>query len=154
VIICGTGHRPKQIQESFGEVRVKARVKLQYTKGVDTFVCGMADGFDLIAADAAMELGLEIWAARPWTGHKVGSDWSELYQRVLEYATKTVVVTEADTYPGHWCMHKRNEWMVDNSDAVMAYLRPDVTSGGTFACRNYAKKTGAPVANIYDNPPF
>lgn len=152
MIVAATGHRPKDIDEPFGVVQIKARVKLQYA-GATRLICGMADGFDLLAAQAAMELGILITAARPWTNHKVPKDWQEIYEQVLAYADKIVVVTEAETYPGNWVMHKRNEWMVDNCDVVMAYYNGK-ESGGTFACRNYAKKVGKPVANIINDPPF
>jgi uncharacterized phage-like protein YoqJ len=152
MIVAATGHRPKDIEEDLGVVELKARVKLQYTKS-ERLICGMADGFDLLAAKAAIELGLPITAARPWSGHKVSPDWSEIYDEVLDYADKVVVVTEADKYPGHWVMHKRNQWMVDNADAVMAYWNGK-ESGGTYECRKYAKKVGKPVANIFYDPPF
>lgn len=151
MIVAATGHRPKDIVEPFGVVELKARVKLQ--KRASRLICGMASGFDLLAANAAMELGLPITAVRPWTHHNAGVDWQENYDRVLAYADKVVVVTEAENYPGHWCMHKRNEWMVDHADVVMAYWNGK-EAGGTFACRKYAKKVGKPVANIFYDPPF
>lgn len=153
LIVAGTGHRPKDIVEPHAGVQIKARVKLDYS-GAKTFICGMAEGFDLLAADAAMDLGLEVWAARPWTGHKVGKDWQGIYEQVLGYATIIKVVTEASTYPGHWCMHARNKWMVDNSNVVLSYMNPEKQSGGTFQCVKYAKSVGRPVANIFFDPPF
>jgi hypothetical protein len=153
LIVAGTGHRPKYFTEQFGSVIGKAETKLRYS-GAKTFICGMAEGFDLLAAQGAMDLGIEVWAARPWTGHKVGPQWTEYYERVLAYASKIEVVVEADTYPGHWCMMKRNQWMVDNYDVVMSYLKPGTESGGTFQCVKYAKSKSKPVANIYLDPPF
>jgi uncharacterized phage-like protein YoqJ len=158
VIIAGTGHRPKDFTETNGSIEIKAATKLRYPNKsglvIETFICGMAEGFDLLAAKAAMELELEVWAARPWTGHYVSCEWQNLYDEVIDYASKIVVVTKAKEYPGHWCMFKRNEWMVDNCDAVMAYWNPEKESGGTYGCIQYAKKVGKPVANIYFDPPF
>lgn len=152
LIIAGTGHRPED-SEPESWVRTKARVKLQYNDKVKVFIGGMAAGFDLWAADEARKLGLEVWAARPWATHTPRVEDAELYQSVLDYASKIVVVTDVEDYPGPWVYHARNEWMVDNADAVMAYWSGK-EAGGTFACRNYAKKVGKPVANIYFDPPF
>lgn len=151
MIIAATGHRPNDIKEPQDEVQIKARVKLQYS-GATRLICGMAEGFDLIAARAAIELGLPITVARPWNTHTVGKLWIEDYVNVMKYADKIHVVVDSDTYHVSY-LHKRNEWMVDNADAVMAYWNGK-QSGGTFACRQYAKKVGKPVANIIRNPPF
>lgn len=151
-IVCGTGHRPED-SEPEPWVRTKARVKLQYNDKVTTIITGMAAGFDLWFADEARKLGLEVWAAKPWTTHTARVEDQELYDSIIAYASKVVNVTEADSYPGPWVYHKRNEWMVDNADAVMAYWSGK-EKGGTYACRQYAKKVGKPVANIYNDPPF
>lgn len=156
MIIAGTGHRPEDCEDE-GIVRLKARVKLQYPNKLgraSTFICGMAAGFDLWAGDEARLLGLEVIAARPWAGHTPRREDRELYDRIIAYASRVVNVDESPDYKGPWQYHNRNEWMVDHADAVMAYLNPDKTTGGTFACVQYAKKVGKPVANIYLDPPF
>lgn len=151
MIVAGTGHRP---EDSEGEtiVRTKARVKMQYTEGVDCFISGMAAGFDLWAADEARLLGLEVIAARPWTGHKPRNEDAELYETIIDYASKVVNVVDQMAYPGAWVYQKRNEWMVDNSDVVMAYWTGK-EKGGTYNCIKYAKGK-KPIANIYYDPPF
>ena len=151
MIVAATGHRPNDIKESHQEVQTKARNKLRKANAT-RLICGMAEGFDLIAARAAMELGIPITAARPWHTHKVGELWKEDYKAVLEYADKVHVVVDSETYHVSY-LHKRNEWMVDNADAVMAYWNGK-ESGGTYACRQYAKKVKKPVANIIKDPPF
>jgi len=154
MIVCGTGHRPDGIAEEYGSVIIKAEVKL---RKVDRFVCGMAAGFDLLAGKAAMNVGIPITAARPWAKHSVpGAEWKLLYAEVLEYADVIHIVSEGE--PGSrgeaaGMLHTRNHWMVDNSDAVMAYWNGS-EKGGTFECRKYAKKVGKPVANIINDPPF
>lgn len=153
MIVAGTGHRPEDCEpESW--VRNKARVKLQYTKGVTTFITGMAAGFDLWAADEAINLGLELWAAKPWAGHEPRKEDLELYKRVWASAKKRITVTDVAKYPGPYVYHLRNHWMVDNADVVMAYWNGK-ESGGTYECRKYAKEVAKkPVTNVYHNPPF
>jgi uncharacterized phage-like protein YoqJ len=113
----------------------------------------MAAGFDLWAADEAIKLDLEVWAAKPWNTHGPRKGDEELYQRVLDHATKIINVTEAETYPGPWVYPVRNHWMVDNADVVMAYYN-GAQAGGTFECYTYAKKKGVKIANIINDPPF
>lgn len=46
-----------------------------------------------------------------------------------------------------WLMQKRNEYMVDNVDEVLAFF--DGTTGGTKNCIDYANKMGKEVT-IFD----
>ena len=152
IVVAGTGHRPNQCEKEY-VVRSKAGTKLRYSKA-ETFICGMAAGFDLWAAYEALNLGIDVIAARPWATHDAGKEFEELYNKVLNSASKVVVVNPSTQYPGPSVYHQRNQWMVDNATHVMAYLNPEVTTGGTFACVKYAKKEGKPVANIWADPPF
>lgn len=152
LIIAGTGHRPNQCEQEY-VVRSKARTKLRYSKA-ETFISGMAPGFDLWAADEALDLGINVIAVRPWATHEAGSEFEELYLKVSNLATKVVNVSDSDHYTGPQMYHARNEWMVDNATHVMSYMHPECKTGGTYACVQYAKKKGKPVANIYNDPPF
>lgn len=114
----------------------------------------MAAGFDLWAADIILEEfeSWDVWCAIPFKGHKPRKADEELYQRVLDRSSQVVYVSDAETYPGPWVYQKRNEWMVDHADRVVAYW--DGTAGGTANCVKYAKKKGVPVRNIINTPPF
>lgn len=153
LIVAGTGHRPEDCIHSETEVRIMARNKLR-SSGATHFICGMASGFDLWAGYEAMLLGIEVWAAKPWAGHTPRAEDRELYASILEYASKVVNVDESETYKGPWVYQKRNEWMVDNADVVMAYWNPEKQKGGTFNCVEYARKKKKPIANIIGDPPF
>jgi uncharacterized phage-like protein YoqJ len=151
MIVAGTGHRP---EDGAGEEVVRAKIfpTLRY-KRPDVVISGMAAGFDLWLADEARKEGIEVWAAKPWTGHKARKGDEELYATIIDYASKIVNVVESESFPGAWCYHKRNEWMVDNCDRVIAYLNPEKEKGGTFACVKYARGK-KPIRNIWDDPPF
>ena len=149
--VAGTGHRPEDA-EAENVVRLKARVKLRYSPA-DCFISGMAAGFDLWAADEAILLGMEVIAAVPWRGHEPRKGDEDLYNRVLGHASRVVYVTDTEEFPGPKAYHKRNHWMVDNADAVLAYLNPEKESGGTYECVKYARGR-KPVANIWFDPPF
>ena len=152
MIVCGTGHRPED-SEPESWVRTKVRVKLQNTPKAETFITGMAAGFDLWAGSEALERGLGIVCAVPWQGHEPRKADVELYNELLAASERIVYVTDVQDYPGPWVYQKRNEWMVDNSDAVMAYWSGKET-GGTWNCVKYARKKNAKIANIYHDPPF
>src|SRR6476660_9695073 len=98
MIVCGTGHRPEDC-ESEADVRIKSRVKLQYNEKITTFICGMAAGFDLWAADEARLLGLDVIAAKPWAGHKPRREDAELYDRIIAHSSRVVAVNESENYP-------------------------------------------------------
>lgn len=151
MIIAGTGHRPED-SEAEEVVRTKARNALRYS-GATHFICGMAAGYDLWAGDEARLLGLELWAAKPWAGHEPRAQDAELYATLIEYASKVVNVSEEVKYPGPWCYHARNHWMVDNATHVLAYLNPEATRGGTYECVKYARGK-KPIRNIYEAAPF
>lgn len=145
MIIAGTGHRPEKA-EAEDIVRAKVRAALA-PSGADAFICGMASGLDLWAGSEALLLGIEVWCAKPWRGHKPRRADRDLYAAVLEGASRVINVIEQDEYPGAWAYQKRNEWMVDNATHILAYW--DGSAGGTGNCVKYAKKVGKPVRNIY-----
>lgn len=151
VIVCGTGHRPEDCEEE-SIVRCKIRTALRYS-GADTIICGMAAGYDLWFGDEARLLDIEVWAAKPWAGHEARPDDEQLYSKIIEYASRVVNVSEEIEFPGSWCYHARNHWMVDNATHVLAYLNPDAVSGGTYQCVKYARGR-KPIRNIYEAPPF
>lgn len=151
MIVAVTGHRPQDC-EAETIVRQKFRTALRYS-GADVVISGMAAGVDLWAGDEADGLGIPIWCAKPWAGHTARKEDEELYRKLIARAEKVVNVTPFDDYPGPWVYHKRNEWMVDNATHVLAYWNGK-ESGGTYACRQYAKKVEKPIRNIYTAAPF
>lgn len=151
MIIAGTGHRPENAEpEEF--VRTKVLNKLKELE-VEKVITGMAAGFDLWFADVALELGIPVVAARPWSTHTWRDEDEDLYKKILENAVEVVDVVKTDRFPGNWVYQRRNEWMVDNATHVLAYIKPGTEKGGTFNCVTYAdgKK---PIAYLWNDPPF
>jgi uncharacterized phage-like protein YoqJ len=152
VIIAGTGHRPEKMPAE-GTVRLQTYHSIKTLPG-SVFISGMAAGFDLWAADVIQSdlEGWDVWCAVPFKGHKPRAKDEKLYNRVLSRASQVVYVDESTKYPGPWVYQKRNEWMVDHADRVLAYW--DGTEGGTCNCVKYAKEKKVPVRNIVNAPPF
>ena len=152
MIVALTGHRSEDCEPE-EVVRQKFRTVFTYTPGISTVITGMANGVDLWAGDEARLLGLELWAAKPWAGHTPRTEDTELYAGIIEASSRVVNVVEEVDFPGNWCYHKRNHWMVDNATHVLAYLNPAATRGGTFECVKYARGK-KPIRNIYEAAPF
>lgn len=113
----------------------------------ECIVSGMAQGTDQWAVKAAIELGIPFIAAVPCDGHE--SMWPEEskkeYHRLLSLAQNVVVVS-----PGPYGyvrvgnknvnkMHIRNQWIIDNSDELLAVWN-GYRQGGTFSAVRMAEK--------------
>jgi uncharacterized phage-like protein YoqJ len=131
-----TGHRPEKIPSALDTFEA---LKQAYVDTHTDFVIqGMAAGVDLIAAYAAFKSGIPYICAKPWAGHKPRKQWKPMYLSAEKNAARIVNVHPGETYPGVWAYQKRNEWMVDNSDILIAVW--DGSTGGTKNCVDYALK--------------
>ena len=148
MIVALTGHRPEDCLQGEATVRRFARQTFEDVPEIKTVITGMAAGWDLWAADEARKMGLEVWAARPWAGHSPRKADEVLYWSLLKYATKVVNVNDSIEYPGAWCYQKRNEWMVDNGERVLAYWSGK-EKGGTWNCIKYTRKVKKRIRNVY-----
>ena len=134
-----TGHR--EIGEDFNFSGLETAIKSLAENGVKTFYCGMAVGFDLIAAECVIsfknELGLKLAACIPCaTQPKYYSEVDKLrYERILNECDEKFVLAPS-YFKG--CMQERDKFMVDKADVVLAYLKKK--KGGTYFTVSYAKK--------------
>jgi len=158
--VCFTGHRPQHFSFGFDEshpdcVRLKENLKneilRQIKDGADTFICGMAQGVDLWAAESVLDAKsdfpyIKLIAAIPcpnqtkrWTKQAVYR-----YESILNKCNESVLVSPF--YHGG-CMHQRNRYMVDNSDVLIA-VYDNSESGGTAFTVNYAKSKGKAIVYL------
>lgn len=150
-IYAGSGHRDEKIQD-----RELLRLAIHIELNVITpsaVICGMANGFDLLLGDTALDLGIPVVAAKPWPTHSARVADRETYARIIKFAEEVYVVTELEKeHPTRTDIIKayyaRNEWMVDNADEMLAYYNGD-KKGGTFHCLSYAESQGKPIRNLY-----
>lgn len=150
-IIAGTGHRPDKLGGYGQEARaalVRLAVQGLHETKATKLITGMALGWDTALAVAAHTMLLPYIAAVPFEGqeNRWPEESRELYRFLLSHAEKTVVVCEGGYAP--WKMQKRNEWMVDNCDTVLALWNG--SKGGTANCVAFAEKTGVYVHNMWD----
>lgn len=170
MIIAGTGHRPNKLggysDESFIKLYNIAYHWLEKNKP-ERVISGMALGWDQALAVAALDLKIKVIAAVPFRGQHL--KWlkfnQDLYFDILSKVEKiqivdrniTLLLNDKDQLKELFSagndysiekMQKRNEWMVDNCDKVLALW--DGSSGGTANCIKYAdgKKE---IINLWDN---
>ena len=154
---CFTGHRPGKLpwgsdEDSPACRMMKLRLISAAFKACDDgfcrFISGMADGVDLIAAEAVLKLkearpGVSLECALPYPGAGRNSRNRDRYDRVLAAADRVEVIAQSYS-PG--CLMRRNRYMVDNSARVIAVYGGG--PGGTRATLDYAHKLGREVVLI------
>lgn len=162
---CFTGHRPNKLF-GYNLSDHKYQVIAQYTreilrpyieKGFDTFITGGALGFDTVAFFVIESLKkdyphIKNILAIPFIGQE--SVWKssvdiERYNRMKTLATDYIVVDAIPKYSVNGFgpkLNKRNHYMVDNSDLVVALW--DGTAGGTGNCVKYAAKQNKKILVI------
>lgn len=145
--IAVTGHRPDKLggYNAFNSFRLlKEHMKsVIVTHTQPTLISGCALGIDQLWMEAGLELGVDVIAAIPFKGYDL--KWPQrsrdTYAKLLARCKETIHVCE----PGYSAskLQKRNEWMVDNSDLLIAYWNG--TPGGTANCVQYASNKGHAV---------
>ncbi|HIW97753.1 MAG TPA: DUF1273 domain-containing protein [Candidatus Tidjanibacter gallistercoris] len=155
-----TGYRPAKFRLSFpaGDAEAHVRrllrpaVRELYDRGVRMFLSGMAEGFDLWAAEEVLSLrdaGLcpdaGVVAVIPFRGQERRYDvpFREAYRHVCERAS-VVEVLAAHYYPE--CFYRRNDYLVDNSSVLTGYY--DGQRGGTAYTVRRALGIGIPFVNL------
>lgn len=147
--VCAfTGHRI--LTGTDFDVHLLERVVVDLVKaGYKRFLCGMAVGFDMIAAQVVLalkdEYGLQLVACLPCENQtdKFSQKNKALYESILSRCDEKVTL-EKQYVSG--CMHKRDRYLVDNSDALVCFLRKE--SGGTYYTVNYAEKSGKKIIRL------
>ena len=152
MIVSFAGHRPDKLGGYKVPNPTYVRVCQQIEKTLleikpEKVISGMALGIDQWAAFIAHKLGIPFLAAIPFINQE--SKWPEASQRayknLLSKASEKVIVSEGAYAPIK--MQIRNEWMVNNSDLLIAVYNGDKT-GGTANCVNYAKQCQKPIIII------
>lgn len=142
-----TGHR--YLSKAFNKKELEDKLKELVEKDFDTFLIGMAIGFDTVCFQILEKIReqnkVQIIACVPCEdqAEKFNARQKEEYDRLLSVADQKILVSKKYTAT---CMQKRNQFMVDNCSTVLAYLRNDF--GGTYNTVKYARKKGVPVLMV------
>lgn len=158
--IAVTGHRPRSLgwgydynHPKYYELGRKLRDVLKENKATHA-ISGMALGVDTVFAMVVLKLrntgilDVKLECAIPCSNQS--SRWLEnsvkLYNKILGEADKVTFVSKTVYTPQ--CMQRRNEYMVNNCDLLIAVWNG--SPGGTKNCVDYAKKLNKKI--IYINP--
>lgn len=114
----------------------------------------MAIGFDLAAAEVALALRnelpeIKVIAVVPFEGmqRKFSTAQRAIFNRVLDEADDKIILA-IHYSPNIYAL--RNNYLVDNSSAVIAYFTGE--KGGTAYTIRRAVKSLSCITNIYNNP--
>ena len=137
-----TGHR--LVEEGFNKKALKKAVEMLINKGITVFYNGMACGFDLIAGETVLDLKkkykqIRFIACIPcvYQDKAFPSEEKKRYAKILKKADEKIMVSNEPYFVG--CMHKRNRFMCDKADVMVAYCKKE--KGGTAYTVKYFQKT-------------
>lgn len=152
--VCFSGHRIVPFAKQNEIMRLlRNEITKSYNEGYRCFYCGMAIGFDLLAAKATLSLKTElpqikIIAVLPC--REQNEKWNEKnkveYETILKKVDDVVIVSD---HYHHRCFLQRNDYMVQRSSRLIT-LYDGKSKGGTFYTLNKAIKNGLYVINIYN----
>ncbi len=129
------------------KAKLKKAVLCAFEKGCEDFICGFAEGSDLIFAQAVTELkaeheGLRLEAALPFESPHVS--WCDSDKMSFEslIARCDSVKTLSKTHT-RGCYFARNDYIIENSERMIAVY--DGKPGGTAYTVERAKRRGLPI---------
>ena len=161
--IAITGHRPNKLGnewEGKGIISSKIRTKLtnllwdwcvecEFSRNGEQVIpiSGMALGVDMIWAEIAIAANKSFIAAIPCK--KQYAKWpqasKERWMDITDNKLCDKFYVSEELYTSD-CMQKRNIWMVNNCDLLIAVW--DGSNGGTANCVNYAKSINKQIVII------
>lgn len=154
--ICVTGHRPNKLygynlsDPHWQSLKEHFKTILK-ENNCDEAITGMALGVDTVFALAVLELkdegyNIKLHCAIPCKNHscKWIKESIDQYNYILSKADIVKLVSDEPYKP--WLMQKRNEYMVDLADIVIAVW--DGTPSGTANCVRYAQEKNRRIIRI------
>ncbi len=144
-----TGHRelPEQFQKDLLYEEIEKLIK----GGCDRFLCGMAEGFDLLCLDCLVALRqkyslfLEACIPFPEQDRFFKQEYKALYRKLIGLCDKKTVLFPSYT---NGCFLARDRYMVDNCDLLFAYCVKE--TGGAAYTVKYAEQKKLPVVYFDD----
>ena len=142
-----TGHRPERIN-SFQYVDAQLEYAFRDYRA-DVVIQGMAPGADLTAAKIAYREKIPFVSVRPWAGHRdsIDEQWRRHWDSAWKYARHNVTIVDQERFPGNSCYQRRNEYMVDNADFLIA-VWDGKKKGGTWNTIKYAQSVDMSIWQI------
>lgn len=160
--VCFTGHRTRSHQELFMDKKSSAALQealyhasiKAYGMGYRTFITGMADGVDMLAGMAVIQLmhtcpDVELIGALPYVvptksrndDHRKDFEFRE----ICNYAHKIYYLSN-NIYTGVY--HVRNRFMLSHSSLLIAAYDTSIAEGGTVSTIKEAKRRGIEILPV------
>lgn len=166
MICCVTGHRPKGFpflrnlyEPLYKEYLDKLYCEIQdlIKDGYTDFITGMAEGADIDFAEYVIaaknintRITLEAALPYPVAPSTNKTPYGEQRDRVLKLCDNSHTVS---THYYRGCMQKRNRYMVDKSDIILAIWNGK-KEGGTWDTIRYAQSKEKTIRYIMLTPPL
>lgn len=132
--------------------RVERVIEQLYDRGYRTFLNGMAEGFDLIAAKRVISLkfkhsDIKLITVVPYPKQAAGL--SDLWRRYHRYCSENAdtIITTSPNY-SYGCFYRRNDFLIDNCSLLVCYY--DGQPGGTRYTTDKAHRQKIEIINIYE----
>lgn len=112
------------------------------------FICGMARGTDMVAAQAALSMGNKVHAYIPCLGQQVRWEESQQkrYFKILSHPLVEIHYVQEESWT-KGCFFRRNSAMAKaGADQLLAFMRDE--KSGTGHCVGRFEIEGIPI-NIY-----
>lgn len=151
--VCFSGHRPHKlpghgVPDDKRTLRIKEAIHFTIIRslkeGYYIFLSGLAEGIDLWASEEVIKMKkfyphIKLVAVKPMPnqGQNFSDEGKKLLKNALENADYIVCTSE---HYSKNCYRIRNEYMVDHSDRLIAFVSGDAVRSGTIQTLNYAKK--------------
>lgn len=156
---CFSGYRPSKfpfklnnddVDFAIFQKHLFTTVKSLIDDGCRTFYCGMAMGFDIIAAESVLYYrgkipNIKLICVIPFEEQEKSytNDWKQRYNFILQGCDEVLLISK-EYHNG--CYQNRNKFMVDKSDYVVTWY--DGKQGGTRNTLLYAQKKKRTIVNI------
>lgn len=154
-----SGHRKERILKGGSENMLHIRTALiihvteLYKQGYTVFYSGMANGFDLLAAEVVQTLrnyykDIQFIAVVPFVGQSKYYDTEDkaLYDSLLKGSDKMITLSNR-YYRG--CFLRRNDYMIQRSRKIVAFGDGN-PKGGTYYTARKAAENNIKFINLYN----
>lgn len=134
--VAFTGHRQERITTDRNTLftELYRTVRALYEQGYTTYLTGMAQGFDLLAAEAVWQYRndthayIRLVAVIPFRTQFGGFSPEDKHRYIRIASVAECVILSDNYYRG--CFHRRNDYLIENAAVVVAYY-DQTPNGGT-----------------------
>lgn len=145
--VCFCGH--SKLYSSYDSIKDKCLeiVREQIIKGTDSFLVGDYGDFDALATSVCLALRkdhpIEVCLVLPYYKPHIDGYIKQRYDKF-----DSIITPSLEHTPPHFRIIKANQYMVEQSDIVIAYVR---SSGGAANTLQYAQRKGRIIINLAED---